>query len=1094
MLSVVFPKRRLCTFRWLIFCGLTAALFSLPEWRLASLPVFAQTIAGIRFVQEPQRPVQEKQFSLELGKPIEQDIANGQVHAYSIRLSAGQFLRVTVEQLSIELELTLAGQDGKTLVEVNLTGFGGRETLSYEAATADEFRLLLRLGATSPPKGRYRLLAETKPAAIEQDQRRLIAERLMGEARLLIQQRAKTAESVIEKHQQALAIWRDLGDSYWAAHALDQIAFAHLTLNRSEQATAYFEQALALHREVRNRAGEGGTLSNLGVANFRLSRFEKAAACYEQSLVIRREIKDQAGEARLLNDLGTVNHSLAKYEKAVEYYEQAMVVRRILKDRLGEGITLSNLGSANQLIGRYEKAIDYYTQALVIHREMKNRAYEGVALNNLAEVYELLGHGEKAIEYFEKALAIAREVKNRYSEGIRLSNLGNAHRTLRRDGKAIELLQQALAIHREGKHRADEGLTLVRLGKAYDALGQSEKAIEHYLTALGIAGEINSPADEAAALYQLANAERARGNPVQSQSYVERSLRIGESVRSGLVSPESRAAFFATVQNAYKLYIDLLMRRHRADPTKGFDALAVETSERARARGLLEMLAESRDEMRRGVDAALIERERTLARQFNEKAQSLNQPNSPARLAALKQELAAIENDYEQVQAAIRKSSPRYGSRAEPPSFSLAELRRELEPGTLLLEYSLDEERSFLWAVTHDSLDSYELPGRERIERPAAEVARLAGRGRGSAVLQHSPSRIGQDESGLSFAAEQLSRLLLAPVADRLTGQRLIVVADGALQYIPFGLLPIPKAESDAGTNPQSLAGKRIRILPVPVPLIVEHEIITLPSLSTLAVQRRELTQRRPAPKTLAVFADPVFSANDSRAKSAAVVSKNSQSPPTTRIIEHAAKDSLAAKTKQGMLVPRLPFTRQEAERILAFVSAGDSLAALDFNANRTAAISPEIGKYRYIHFATHGYLDSEQPGLSGLVLSLVDEQGRSQDGFLRAHEIYGLNLPADLVVLSACRTGLGKIIKGEGVMGLTRGFLYAGAARVIVSLWNVNDRATAALMARFYQKMLKQEQTPAAALRAAQIEMRKQKQWQSPYFWAAFVLQGEWQ
>ena len=155
---------------------------------------------------------------------------------------------------------------------------------------------------------------------------------------------------------------------------------------------------------------------------------------------------------------------------------------------------------------------------------------------------------------------------------------------------------------------------------------------------------------------------------------------------------------------------------------------------------------------------------------------------------------------------------------------------------------------------------------------------------------------------------------------------------------------------------------------------------------------------------------------------------------------------------------------------------------------------SAEFGQYRIIHLATHGLLNSTHPELSGIVLSLVDQHGQPQDGFLRLHEIYNLKLPAELVVLSACQTALGKEVRGEGLVGLTRGFMYAGAPRVVASLWKVDDKATAELMKRFYQAMLgEQRMRPAAALRAAQVEMLKQKEWEDPYYWAAFVLQGEW-
>ncbi|MGH9902048.1 MAG: CHAT domain-containing protein, partial [Pyrinomonadaceae bacterium] len=191
--------------------------------------------------------------------------------------------------------------------------------------------------------------------------------------------------------------------------------------------------------------------------------------------------------------------------------------------------------------------------------------------------------------------------------------------------------------------------------------------------------------------------------------------------------------------------------------------------------------------------------------------------------------------------------------------------------------------------------------------------------------------------------------------------------------------------------------------------------------------------------------------------------------------------------------VRRLPFTRREADEILSLVAAEDRMAALDFDASRETAIGPELGQYRYVHFATHGFLNSEHPELSGIVLSLVDREGAEQDGYLRSHEVFNLKLSAELVVLSGCRTGLGKEIKGEGIIGLTRGFMYAGASRVVVSLWDVSDEASAELMARFYRGMLGGERLrPAAALRAAQVSIQKEGRWHAPYYWAAFVLQGE--
>ena len=327
-------------------------------------------------------------------------------------------------------------------------------------------------------------------------------------------------------------------------------------------------------------------------------------------------------------------------------------------------------------------------------------------------------------------------------------------------------------------------------------------------------------------------------------------------------------------------------------------------------------------------------------------------------------------------------------------------------------------------------------------------------------------------------------------------------MANGALQFIPFGALTLPVEE----VKPKARGKAAGRAARKPVvkheefqPLIVTHEIVSLPSASTIGVLRGELAGRKPAAKAIAVLADPIFEKDDERITTIAIKAKDDAKPDSsavgeTRLLTHeiAAQSASEAGVAQGGLrIPRLPGTRTEAERIVAL--SADSRKILDFEANRETVASAQLSQYRIIHFATHGFADSRHPDLSGIVLSMFDKDGKPQDGFLRAHEIFNLNLPAELVVLSACQTGLGAEVRGEGLVGLTRGFMYAGAARVVVSLWSVNDRATSELMVKFYEKMLKQGMRPAEALRAAQVEMWKDEKWRNPFFWAAFQLQGEW-
>jgi CHAT domain-containing protein len=310
------------------------------------------------------------------------------------------------------------------------------------------------------------------------------------------------------------------------------------------------------------------------------------------------------------------------------------------------------------------------------------------------------------------------------------------------------------------------------------------------------------------------------------------------------------------------------------------------------------------------------------------------------------------------------------------------------------------------------------------------------------------------------------------------------------LQYIPFAALPAPSPENGEGLN----SGAE------PQTLLVEHEIVNLPSASTLATLRRETAGRKPAEKSLAVLADPVFKGDDTRVRrdvgkaGAKGKAKSADSDKTDIAFLQMTRSGreLGVIDSEGGF-GRLLSTRREAAAISALVPERERMRAMDFEASRTTALRPELGEYRIVHFATHGLLNNVHPELSGIVLSLVDEEGRPQDGFLRLQDIYNLKLSAELVVLSACQTGLGKEIKGEGLVGLARGFMYSGAPRVVASLWKVDDLATAELMKLFYQRMLKDGMPAGAALRSAQLELSRQKRWASPYYWAGFILQGEW-
>jgi CHAT domain-containing protein/Tfp pilus assembly protein PilF len=1038
---------------------------------------------GGRFAaaQEPSR--QEADTPPPPLAPVERELKGGESHPYSINLAAGQFLHALVEQKGIDVEVLVFGPDGRQLSTADSPNdLWGPEPLLVIAETAGTYRVVVRAPNPKAAPGRYEIKPYTLREATDADRQHAAAEKLFAEGqKLRASQNAAERLAAVEKYEQAIPLYRAAGETYRPALARLAVGFSYFRVDQPRQALENFNETVSLARALEDRRLEASAENFLGLIYDILGDVRESLEHYNRALALNKETGNGLTEANTLNNIGAIYFNLADWQKALEYRSQALTLFRSLGYQQQEGVALSNIGLAYIALGEPQEGLRHLEEALKLARAVGDRNGESLALSNTGNAYYKMGDFTQALDFYNRALEIQKAVGNRAREADTLDRIGYVYAASGEPAKALEYHQQALPLQHAVGNQHSEAMSLRNLGNVYNLLGQPEKALENFNRALPMLQAVGDLNGVGLTLEGIARAERALGNLQAARAHAEEAIASVERVRARVTSGQMRSAYLASRHDAYSFYIDLLMNLHRLKPAEGFDAAAFEASERARARNLLELLTEAGVDIRQGVDPQLTSRERELSQQLAAKAQRVMQRNTPEQLTTLRKEIDQLEADYEQVQGAIRKNSPRYAALVQPEPLKLAEVQRQLlDPDTVLLEYALGDERSYVWAVTKESITSRELPKREEVEAVSRKVyelltARSQPPHKGETAEQRR-ALAAQADAELPRAAAELSRIVLAPVAAELGTKRLVVVADGALQYVPFAMLPEPSA-----------GGVR-----TPRPLVVGHEIVSLPSASTLAVQRRELQGRSPAPNMLAILADPVFTDGDVRvavkARTPGTAPKAFEEVASMRQLIHLAGDADGQPD-----VPRLPYTRREAEQILAASPSRSNLEAVDFKASRATATSPELGRYRYVHFATHGYIDSERPGLSALVLSLVDKDGRPQDGFLRANEIYNLSLPAELVVLSACQTGLGKEVRGEGLVGLTRGFMYAGAARVVVSLWNVNDRATAELMARFYTRMLKGGERPATALRHAQVEMLEGGRWVSPYYWAAFTLQGEW-
>jgi CHAT domain-containing protein/Tfp pilus assembly protein PilF len=890
--------------------------------------------------------------------------------------------------------------------------------------------------------------------------------------------------------REALAILERLEpDSLPVAKSLNGLGVAERNLGDLAEAENYYLNALAIQQRIAPSGLDvADLLDNLSVVE--LDRGELSLAAENNRRALEIYEKSAAGSldrAMAVNNMGYIAEQGGDLDKAEQCYQLAIQLAQNVEGGSDfRAHPLDNLGNVAFTRREWAKAADYHLQASQIFRRQDSSGIDyAKSLHNLGMDAEAGGDLEAARKDFEEALAIKRSIAPEAAfQAITLNALGEIAFQQGDMAKAQKYFQEGVQSQRkETPESPILASSLLGLSKVLHVQGDDDKdASEEYARQAVAILEKSAPGtgDHAESLATLARYLREREEGGLAAQFYARALDALEHQIARLGGNQDlRSGFRAERTNYYHEYIDLLIEQHKNE-------LAFQTVERLRAQGLLAMLAEAQVDIRQGVDPGLLTEERSLrdalGAKVGNKLQLLGGKYTERQLAAVNKEIEEESARYEAIATTIRSKSPEYASLIHPQPVSLEEVQRELlDEDTLLLEYVLGEKHSYLFAVTATSFDSYVLPPRTAIVDAASQVYDfLTARDR--PVAHESPfqrrDRVRRADAELLDRARTLSRMVLHPVAGQLAKKKLLVISDGALQYIPFGVLPAP-SPGESG-----LSGA----------LIERHEVVSLPSASVLLELRRAASRHQLPPGQVAILADPVFDSNDGRVGRAdgAVGARPDIDRLSPRSSERLMR-SIADVGWPASGLRRLPSTRREAQTILSLAERDRGMSALDFQASREVATGPELAKYRVVHFATHSLVDSKHPELSGLVLSMVDPQGHPRNGYLDLQDIYNLNLRAELVVLSACQTALGKEINEEGLIGLTRGFMYAGAARVIASLWKVDDAATMELMSRFYKLMWKKQMRPAAALQQAQIQMSKEPEWASPYYWAGFQIQGDW-
>ena len=935
----------------------------------------------------------------------------------------------------------------------------------------------------APTSAHVNLAPSVKPQA---DQ----ASAALQEGRRLLK-RGKADQALIQL-QSALTLYTNSGNKQGAAAVEKELGDLYLRQGQEKTALQHYQEA------YQTLTGVVGSEQKQAAAAGSAARMvdSKAGAVADTAA----SIKDSSFNAKLLlARIGDTHYRLAQMAEAVAAYsrmdpkkpESAAKKAGGMFGKLASGIAIGSatdsiaIGSAAEAVGGalvVKKELDQYRTAIVYMTYEVGMGRVAFANNDLNTAQ---AHFKNAAEAGKGALPM-------------IANLGQTRRF-----RAAARTSLADVVWRQGNYKEaakqyEQASKGARDDKQLDLMWPAQRGLGRSLWS------------QAAMEKDAKKAESLRQSALNN--YRE-AIKTIETLRAGsLRADEARTTFLATTKNVFDETATALAEMALMAPASAsgqlegkaleYAAEAFKVTEQSRARSLLDMLTETGASITAGIPADLLKRKQDNLDRQQEIAEelmgnSLTPAGAQRKPSDLEGELDKLQTEFDDIENKIRIASPRYASLTAGQPQSLAEVQQQvLDDQTVLMEYSLGSDASYLWAVSKSAAAIYKLPARATIEKLATDLraqlipTKLQRRIVGIDVVDNtrglgiSATPFAEDAAAFVTASSALYKAVVEPAAKVLGDKRLLVVADGALNYVPFEALVKSSESADYSSLPY---------------LIKSNEVVYAPSASVIAAIRKQ--ERNSSGRTMLIVADPVFNSNDARARGVSAAPGSGETRGlgiASALTDVTGKDAdaPAAGQMQGLPLARLGGTKVEADQIGKLVKASGSQADawLDLDASESNIDTRDISKYRFLHIATHGLLNAERPQFTGLVLSLVGD--KNEDGFLRTDEVFNLRLGSPLVMLSACETGLGKEKRGEGVMGLTRAFMYAGAPTVGVSLWSVADKSTADLMTDFYKRLLASSMTPvapSAAMREAQLAMINGKKYSAPFYWAPFVLVGDW-
>ncbi|HEY0462439.1 MAG TPA: CHAT domain-containing protein [Pyrinomonadaceae bacterium] len=872
-----------------------------------------------------------------------------------------------------------------------------------------------------------------------------------------------------EYSKQALSLSRNGNSAKAQAYALFSSGMYEYYHGKLRNATVSFEQANGFAQQTQDIYLMSQVLYYVSYSYLREGNPSNAVDKMNLALRQCEEYNYQRGKALSYFGIGYLSYFLNEKQKALDIFKKSVSLFPADFEWLEKARTYNVIGQIYMDLGEFELAEKNVLQAIEDYEKVDYLFGKVLTLINLAEIYASRADFIKARKTYDTATELSLKIGDKFRLAIIKEGVGNIEFRENNYDNAIKNYLEALRTYNEIGVKIPEIENL--LGNVYVKKKDPKTARSYYNSALQTTEQTRDFFQLSENLFDLSKLEAQESNLEPAINQIKQSLDLTETVYSDIFNSKLKSAFFSSVFDRYEHYINLLMKMHARMPDKDYSIQALQAAEKSRARAMLEKISLSEANVIKDADVEIVKREKEIRVVLNRKADELtdllSQNAEKSETEKLIVEIRELENELETIKARLKEQSPIYSAIKNPAPFDVADFQQNiLDDNSLLLEFSFGKEESYLWLVSKTEVSAYRLPPREEIESSIETLRALLQERelKPGESIEDYQRRIGEAEIKYLQKSKELSSLLFGQIAEKMIKKRLIIVPDGELYFFPVAALPLPDSDSDE-------------------PILLNNETVYEPSAQTLAVLDKSRRQSA-ATKNLLVFSDPVFSRDDARFS------------PENRPIDTKAAETV--QTEKFRFVDslnnltRLAASKDESETIIKTLGASPADNYSGFRATRENLLNLKTEDYKILHFATHGFVKEEHPELSGIVLSRFDEKGQKLDEFFRIQDIYALNLNADLVVLSACETGIGKQIKGEGLMSLNNAFLQTGAKSVMASLWKVEDGATLELMKNFYGTLADQHLTPSEALRRAQMKLRENPQYKSPFYWAAFTMQGD--